>query len=326
MNIIFYNYRHFDEGNYIQLLAQRHGFSYNTSTDAPTLANAELAANCDAISLTPCPVDRALLERFSALGVRYVMTRSIGFDHIDLDAAHELGITVIHAVYPPPSVADYALMLMLMSLRKANQIIDQAKLQNYALPGKLGRSLSDCTVGVIGAGRIGSAVVRRLVGFGCRILVSDPNENEAIKDLCERVELDQLIASCDVIDLHAPATETNRHLLDAAAFAAMKPDAIVINTARGSLIDTKALVEALRSHQIAGAALDVLEHETGLYYNDLTGQPLRDPDLAALRSLPNVILTPHTAFYTQQTVQAMADSTVEAMLDIESGNHSRLSV
>lgn len=219
---------------------------------------------------------------------------------------------ISNADYPPEGVANFAIMLMLMSLRKAGHILKRGEVQDYSLKGKLGRDISHCTVGVIGTGRIGQTVLKHLSGFGCRLLAYDLYQSEEVKKIAEYVPLDTLFAESDVITLHTNATEENHHLLNAEAFAKMKPGVTIVNTARGKLIDSDALLKALESGQVGAASLDVLENENGLYYYDRMGDVIPNTELAALRAMPNVLLTDHTAFYTYEAVKSMVLSVLES--------------
>ena len=227
------------------------------------MENAALARGCDAVSIIVCDMNEALLTALAAQGVRYICTRSIGTEHIDMAAARRLGLRVASAAYSPDSVANYAIMLMLMACRRFPYVLERARLQDFSLKGKRGRELSEMTVGVVGLGRIGRTVLSHLSGFGCRLLGYDPRVNAA-PGLCEQVRLETIWRECDVISLHCPATAENYHMVDAAALAAMKPGVILVNTARGALVDTMALVDALESGQVGAAALDVIENEYGL--------------------------------------------------------------
>lgn len=316
MKIFAYAMREFDEKDFFEKYSKKLGCEYGYTTEYPSPENVELARGYDAISATPCNLDADMLDRFYAVGVRYVATRSIGVDHIDLEHAKELGMGVCHVSYAPETVADYSIMLMLMCCRNICHILERSKVQDYTLKGKMGRDISDCTVGVIGAGQIGRTVIKHLSTFGCRILAYDLYPNEDTAKIAEYVSLDELYAQADIITLHAPATAENYHLLNGEAFAKMKDDVIIINTARGTLIDTAALIEAIESGKISHAALDVLEQENGLYYANRMGEPISNRDLAILRSFPNVILSPHTAFYTEKVVSDMAYKCMKGVLDM----------
>lgn len=316
MKIFAYAMREFDEKGFFEQFSKELDCEYGYSTEYPNPENVELARGYDAISATPCNLDADMLDRFYAVGVRYVATRSIGVDHIDLEHARKLGMGVCHVSYAPETVADYSIMLMLMCCRNICHILERSKVQDYTLKGKMGRDICDCTVGVIGAGQIGRTVIKHLSTFGCRILAYDLYPNEETAKIAEYVSLDELYAQSDIITLHAPATAENYHLLNAEAFAKMKQDVIIINTARGTLIDTAALIEAIENGKIGHAALDVLEQENGLYYANRMGEPIPNRDLAILRSFPNVILSPHTAFYTEKVVRDMAYKCMRGVLDM----------
>lgn len=318
MRILVYSFRDFDEKEAFDALCAAEGFTYATCPDYPSVENAALARGCDAVSIIVCDMNEALLTALAAQGVRYICTRSIGTEHIDMAAARRLGLRVASAAYSPDSVANYAIMLMLMACRRFPYVLERARLQDFSLKGKRGRELSEMTVGVVGLGRIGRTVLSHLSGFGCRLLGYDPRVNAA-PGLCEQVRLETIWRECDVISLHCPATAENYHMVDAAALAAMKPGVILVNTARGALVDTMALVDALESGQVGAAALDVIENEYGLYYINHTGEAMANRELALLSAFPNVIVAPHTAFYTDASIRDMARCTVEACRAFERG-------
>lgn len=319
MRIFAYALRPYDELPCLEALSRELGFDYGWTADYPTLENAELAAGADGICIITNPMSRELLAAYRELGVRGLATRSIGYEHIDLAAARDLGIRVGHASYPPEGVADYAIMLMLMALRKVKLVCRHAAAQDFTLEGKLGRSLAGCTVGVVGTGAIGSCVVRELRGFGCRVIAYDPFPRAKLAELATYTSLPELLASSDVVTLHAPGLPENHHMIGAEELSLMKEDAVLVNAARGSLVDTAALLDALESGRIGGAALDTIEHEAGLYYLDRSRDALPNRDRAALMALPNAIVTPHMAFYTAEDVEGMVRSNVEALLAFAAG-------
>lgn len=316
MKIFAYCLREFDEKAMFDRLAEEFEAQYGYSTEYPGPDNVELARGYDAVSCTPCNMGADMLQRFYEVGVRYVATRSIGFDHIDLEKAWQLGIGVCHVSYEPETVADYTIMLMLMCCRNMPHIMNRSLVQDYTLKGKMGRDISDCTVGIIGAGQIGRTVIRHLSGFGCRILTYDLYQDPETAKLAEYVPLEQLYAESDIITLHTPATAENYHLINAQALAAMKDGVILINTARGTLVDTEALIQGLESGKVGHAALDVLEDEAGLYYANRMGEVIVNRQMAILRAFPNVILSPHTAFYTEKVVWNMAYKTFKGVQDM----------
>lgn len=311
MKLFVYGMRPFDELGFFESACIERAIELGHSADPCTPATASLAAGFDVVSVNTQLMGAALLEQLHGHGVQGIATRSIGVDHIDFEAARRLGMGVSHALYDPESVADYAIMLLLMLLRRVPQTLDRARVQDFSLRGKLGRDIRGCTVGIVGTGRIGTATAQRLSGFGCTLVAYDENPNEIAARYARYASLDELLATCDAVSLHAPATDRNRHLLDARAFATMKPGAVLVNTARGSLVDTWALIDALERTTLGGAALDVLEQEDDLLYRNHVGTVLAHRPLAILRSFPNVILTPHTAFYTDVDVRQMAETVVQ---------------
>ncbi|MFV0436014.1 MAG: NAD(P)-dependent oxidoreductase [Desulfopila sp.] len=324
MKLFLYCFRDFDEKVHFEALQKEYDFTYRVTEAYPDMANASLAEGFEAISVTPTRLDRALLERFRALGVRYILNRSIGVDHVDLQAARELGLRVACVSYEPQAVANYAIMLMLMSLRKILHILERSALGDFGLKGKLGRDISSCTVGVIGTGRIGETVIRHLQPFGCRILAYSSRENPALANLCEYVELETLYRQSEVISLHLPLNDSSFHLLNNLAFAQMRQGVIIINTARGALIDTDDLIVALAEGKVGGAALDVLEHEEELYSSNRVGDDIANRQLTRLRAFPNVTLSSHTAFYTDEVVRSMAEKTVRNLFDLKNGRENPL--
>lgn len=319
MKLFFYQFRDYEELEFCEKYSKAYGIEYGTTPLYPSVETADLCRGYDAVSVNPSDMSAPVLEKMHEAGVKYICGRSIGYDHIDLAAAKRCGMRVSNASYPPEAVANYAIMLMLMCLRKMNIIMERAAVQDFTLPGKMGRDISFSTVGVIGTGKIGTTVLRHLSGFGCRLLCSDPYENEEAKKYAEYVDYDTLYRECDVITLHTNATEENYHILNADAFAKMKDGVVIINTARGSLIDTDALIDALESGKTGAAGLDVIEHEMGLYYNNKVTDVIANKDFALLRTFPNVVITPHTAFYTRASIENMVKSAFDSALAFEKG-------
>ena len=309
-----YSYREFDEAEYFQKFSREYGVELGISTDAPTLENAHLAEGYEYVSIITSRIDADLMKRFHELGVKMISTRTIGFDHVDLDAARKYGIHVSNVSYSPECVADYTVMLMLMSIRKMKRIMQRAEINDFSLPGIQGREMPNFTVGVLGTGKIGRCVIRDLSGFGCRIYAYDKYESESVKEHAQYADLDTIFRECDMITLHMPLEEDNFHLLNEEAFAKMKDGVIIVNTARGGLIDTKALINALESGKVGAACLDVIEDEFGMYYYDLKSDILSKRDLFILRGFPNAIVTPHMAFYTDQAVSDMVKHSIESCL------------
>lgn len=303
--MMVYNLREFDERPYFDQYAEKYGIRIVSTAESPTLENADLAKGCRFVNVITTPIQRPLLERFHALGVRYLVTRTIGYDHIDTKAAQELGIQIANTPYGPDGVAEYTILLMLMCIRKMRSIQHRFEGQDYTLKGLLGRELSDMTVGVIGTGRIGTRLIQMLTGFGCRVLAYSPHPNETAAQHATYCSLETLLRDSDLITLHAPATDATWHMLDASAFSSMKDGVVLINTARGALMDTDALLANLQTGKIGALGLDVLENESALFYYDRREELLPNQDLYLLKSYPNVVITHHMAFYTQQCVETM---------------------
>jgi lactate dehydrogenase-like 2-hydroxyacid dehydrogenase len=319
MKIMFYALRPFDELDYCKQFGAKYGIDFDTTPQYPDAENVSLAKGCDAICTTPCDMGAAMLDRFAALGVKYILCRSIGYDHVDLKHAKELGMRVTNVGYTPNGVANYAILLMMMCSRKIVPILKRASLQDYSLKGKMGRDISSMTVGVIGTGRIGRTVIQHLSGFGCRILAYDLYPNEEVKKYAEYVDLDTLYAQCDILTLHTNATAENHHLINEKSLAKMKDGVILINTARGKLIDSDALIAGLNSGKVGAAGLDVIENENGLYYYNRSGDVIDNAELSILRSCPNVVLSPHTAFYTDEDVASMVEGCFESVASFAAG-------
>ena len=258
-------------------------------------------------------VTNATLLALSEAGVTYISTRSVGYNHIDVNYAESVGISVETVAYSPDSVADYTLMLMLMAVRHAKSVIRRAEAHDYRLNDVRGKELRDLTIGVIGTGRIGAAVMDRLRGFGCRMLAHDKRPRTA----AEYLPLDELLQQSDVVTLHTPLNAETHHLLDRRRIEQMKHGAFIINTGRGSLVDTEALVPALESGKVGGAALDVLEGEEGIFYADCRSKPLEDTPLLRLQQLPNVIISPHTAYYTDHALRDTVENSITNCLKFE---------
>ncbi len=313
MKIFFYALREFDELEYCKQYKEEFGIEFDYTTEYPTLENIGLAAGADAISATPCSISGDLLRAFATIGIKYICCRSIGYDHVDLKVAKELGMKVSNVIYPPNAVANYAIMMMMMCTRNMQHILKRVELQDYSLQRKLGRDITMCTVGVMGTGKIGATVIKHLSGFGCKILAYDPYENQEVKKYASYVDLKTLFEQSDVISLHMNATEENTHIICEEAINQMKEGVFIVNTARGKLVDTEALIKGLEDKKVGGAALDVLENEDGLYYYNRMAEVIVNRNLAILRSFPNVIMSPHTAFYTRQDVSDMVKGCFESV-------------
>lgn len=306
MKVTVYNCREFDEKELFLRYEKELGIELVLCPDAPDKENAVLAKGSQCIDIITSKMPEELLSVFASYGVKYVTTRTIGYDHIDVAAAKKLGMTVANAPYGPCGVADYAVMLILMTIRKMKRILERTNIQDYTLAGIQGRELKDLTVGIIGTGRIGRTVLKDLSGFGCKLIAYDLYENEEVKASgVPYVSLEEMWQQADVISLHAPLTEENFHMIDEKAISKMKDGVMIVNTARGGLIDSQALIAGIESGKIGGAGLDVVENEFGLYYYDHKSDILSNRELAILRGFPNVTVSHHMAFYTDDCVETV---------------------
>ena len=280
-----------------------------------TAENVELVRGFDAaLILGMVSYDEPLLSKIAEQGLRVLVTRTIGTDHIDLAAAERLGISVSNTSYAPDSVADFTLMLMLVALRKYKPMIYRQNVNDFSLPGLMGRTLGSLTVGIVGTGRIGTAVARRLVGFGSTILGYDLCENDEMRQLGEYVSLDELFRRSDIITFHVPSTPENYHMVRDETLAQMRDGVVLVNTARASLMDVNTLVTGIESGKIGALAMDVFAGEDEIYHASRVNDIIANRDMAYLRQFPNTVLTQHVAFYTQEAVNEMVSHAVDAAL------------
>ncbi|QIQ87970.1 2-hydroxyacid dehydrogenase [Erythrobacter sp.] len=264
-------------------------------------------------------LDRAVLERLAGEGIRLAALRSAGFNHVDLAAARDLGITIARVpAYSPESVAEHTAALILALNRKIHRAYLRVREGNFALDGLLGFNLSGKTVGVIGTGKIGICAARIMRGFGCAILACDPQPSEELDEIggCY-VDLPDLLEQADIVTLHCPLTPETHHLIDAEAIDRMKPDAMLINTSRGAVVDTKALIEGLKGRSLGSVGLDVYEEEGDLFFENLSDTMIQDDVFARLLTFPNVLVTGHQAFFTREAMEAIATTTIRNISSFE---------
>lgn len=271
-------------------------------------------------------LDRALLTKLCAQGIRVCSTRTVGCNHIDLVAAKELGMHICNTNYGAQCVADYTVMLLLICLRNYKPVLWRMQVNDYSLSGLQGRQIGSLTVGVIGTGRIGLQVMRNLSGFGCKFLCYDPMPNPEAAAFGAYVSLEEIWANCDVITLHTPLTEDNIHMINRETLQKMKDGVILINTARGELMDVDALIEGIESQKIGKLALDVFDAEEGIYHENLRDHIIRNRSMAYLRQFPNVVMTPHIAFYTAEAVQSMVEGGVRGVYEILTTGSTKMQV
>ncbi|MFJ3118577.1 2-hydroxyacid dehydrogenase [Pseudomonas protegens] len=253
-----------------------------------------------------------VLELLAAGGTRLIALRSAGYNHVDLSAAQRLGLDVVRVpAYSPHAVAEHAVALILALNRRLHRAYNRTREGDFTLHGLTGFDLVGKTVGIVGTGQIGATFARIMAGFGCQLLAYDPFPNPAVEALGARyLDLPELLAQSQIISLHCPLTEDSRYLINQQSLAHMQPGAMLINTGRGGLVDTPALIEALKSGQLGYLGLDVYEEEAQLFFEDRSDLPLQDDVLARLLTFPNVIVTAHQAFLTREALAAIAETTL----------------
>ena len=264
-------------------------------------------------------VDQATIEVLANLNVRLLALRSAGYNHVDVQAAKNLGIKLVRVpAYSPYAVAEHTVGLILTLNRKLHRAYNRVREGNFSLEGLLGFDLHDRTIGIIGTGRIGSIFAKIMTGFGCKVLAYDLYHNPECEAIAvEYVDLPQLLSQSDIISLHCPLTPETHHLINEEAIAQMKPHAMLINTSRGALIDTDAVITALKSSQIGALGLDVYEQESKLFFEDHSDRILQDDTFARLMTFPNVMITGHQAFFTEDAMRAIAEVTLANITQIE---------
>jgi D-lactate dehydrogenase len=266
-------------------------------------------------------VDRAVIERLASLGVGLIALRCAGYNNVDLKAAAKHGLTVVRVPgYSPYAVAEHAVGLMLALNRKLHRAYNRVREGNFALDGLLGFDMHGKTVGIIGTGKIGSVVAEILAGFGCPTLAFDPLPNERCQSSGVRyLKIDDLLAQSDIITLHCPLTQENQHMIDATALQKMKVGVMLINTSRGALIDTAAVIEALKSGKVGYLGLDVYEEEEQIFFEDRSGLIISDDVFSRLLTFPNVIITGHQAFFTREALVNIAATTIDNITKFTGG-------
>ncbi len=267
-------------------------------------------------------VDEQVLRTLSARGVKLVVLRSAGFNNVDLQAAKSLGITVARVpAYSPHAVAEHTLALILALNRQIHRAYNRVRERNFALNGLLGFDLHCKTVGIVGTGQIGSVFARLMTGFGCELLGCDPCPSDECRKLgVEYVDRDQLFERSHIISLHCPLTPETHHMVDDAAIGRMKKGVMIVNTSRGAIINTRAVIAGLKSEKIGHLGLDVYEEEADLFFEDLSDQVIQDDVFARLLTFPNVLITGHQGFFTREALTNIAETTLANVTAFESGN------
>jgi D-lactate dehydrogenase len=266
-------------------------------------------------------VNAAVIAKLASLGVQLIALRCAGYNNVDLSAAKKHGIAVVRVpAYSPYAVAEHAIALMLALNRNVHRAYNRVREGNFALDGLLGYDMHGKTVGVIGTGQIGTVVAQILTGLGCPTLAFDPFPNATCRSLgVGYVELDELFTQSDIITLHCPLTPENKYMINKAAIEKMKTGVMLINTSRGALLDTVAVIDALKSGKIGYLGLDVYEEEEQIFFEDRSGLIIPDDVFARLLTFPNVIITGHQAFFTREALENIAATTIDNIAKFESG-------
>ena len=295
---------------------------YETKLNEDTV---ELATGADAVCVfVNDTVNREVIDRLYELGVKTIALRCAGFNNVDIKhAAGKIRVVRVPA-YSPYAVAEHAIALLLTSIRRIHKAYIRTRDFNFSLNGMTGFDLHGKTVGVIGTGRIGRVFIDICLGFGMKVLAYDkfPAEGLDNGDTVRYVTTEELFAKSDIISLHCPLTEETYHIINEQSLAACKRGVVLINTSRGALVDAEALLSAIKARQVGAACLDVYEEESDLFFEDNSGHILEDDTLARLISMPNVIVSSHQAFLTEEALSNIAETTVENLLALESSGSS----
>ena len=312
MQAAVFSAKPFDRDHLTAANAGRHDLLFLPERLSPRTASLA-PQGCAVCPFANDDVGAETLEALCARAVRLIALRSAGFNHVDLHAADRLGMTVLRVpAYSPHSVAEHTVGLMLTLNRKLHRAYARVREQNFALDGLMGFDFHGRTVGVIGTGKIGEIVAKIMLGFGCRVLAADP----VVSDACARMgveytSIESLLEQADIVTIHCPLTPSTRYLIDADAIARMKRGVMLINTSRGAVIDTKAVINALKSKHIGYLGLDVYEEEADLFFKDLSDEVIEDEVFMRLLTFPNVVITAHQAFFTREAVANIARTTID---------------
>ncbi|MCX4302131.1 MAG: 2-hydroxyacid dehydrogenase [Alistipes sp.] len=318
MKVMLFGTQPYDQLSF-ERIRKSYGFEMVYHRSHLNAKNVPLAQGADTVCVfVNDTVDAETIRGLSELGVRLIALRCAGFNNVDLQAAARCGIPVVRVpAYSPHAVAEYAVAMILSLNRKIHRAYWRTRDGNFSLHGLLGFDLYGKTAGIVGTGKIARPLIHILKGFGMQVVAYDiyPDNRYALAEGIEYVTLDELYQRADIISLHCPLTDRNRHMIDDAAIGRMKPGVILINTGRGQLIDTAALIEGLKEKQIGAAGLDVYEEEAAYFYEDTSDRIMDDDMLARLLSFNNVIVTSHQAFFTREALDNIAQVTMQNIHD-----------
>ncbi|CAK4678695.1 hypothetical protein LEN26_020356 [Aphanomyces euteiches] len=323
MKVSFFSTRKYDQDSMQQMakeLSCKHELQF--FTHRLTVQTALLAEGSDAVVIfVNDTANEAVLRKLHQLGVRALLLRCAGFDMVDLEVAKELQLPVLRVpAYSPYAVAEHAIGLVMALNRKYHRAYNRTREFNFNLQGLLGFDLHGKTVGVVGTGKIGVLFGKICLGFGCKVIAYDVFESDEAKSLgIEYVTLETLLESSDIISLHCPLFPNTRHMINDKTIAQMKPGVMIVNTSRGGLLDTEAIIRGLKSRRIGSIALDVFEGENDIFYEDHSGEILADERLTKLSTFPNVFITGHQAFFTKEALDNIAKTTFDNIDAVATG-------
>lgn len=322
MKFIAYEVRD-DEKIDFKKLSEESGIEIILVEEVLTDKNICMAEGCIGITtLGQCNIDSTIIDKLMTLGVKFIATRTVGYNHIDIEYASKKGIKVSNAHYEPNGVADYTVMLILMCIRHYKQALFRGNVNDYSLIGLKGKEMRSLTIGVVGTGKIGAAVIENLSGFGCKILAYDKYVNRKIEDKVKYVQLEELYKNSDVITLHTPLMDSTYHMIDNNSINLMKDGVVLVNCARGELMDLPSLIEGIENKKIGALGLDVVEDEEGIYHLDRRSDIIKNRNMAYLRQFPNVIMTQHMAFYTDEAVTSMVRCAINSLVSFSVSGES----
>ncbi len=314
--VAFFDTKSYDKESFLKIADEEINIRFfENKLNADTVS---MAACCDAVcAFVNDNIDKRVIEELERFGVGLVAMRCAGYNNVDLKAARGRVKIARVPAYSPYAIAEHAIGMILMLNRKLHRAYIRTRDHNFSLEGLTGFDLKNKKVGIIGTGKIGMAFASICEGFGMEIIGFDPFPSENF--IGKYVELDELLSSSDIITLHCPLTKENRYIINEETISKMKKGAFVINTSRGQLIDTEALINGLKSGKIAAAGLDVYEEETALFFEDYSDEIIHDDTLSTLISMPNVIVTSHQAFLTREALNAIAETTMQNFKDYFEG-------
>lgn len=325
MKIAFFDTKPYDK-QYFEKYGKLYDISFKFFETKLNQDTVDLAKGYDGVCVfVNDTVNQSVIQRLQQLNVSVIALRCAGFNNVDVkEASGKLHILRVPA-YSPAAVAEHTMALLLTSIRRIHKAYIRSKEFNFSLVGLTGVELKGKTVGIVGTGRIGQAFIDICKGFGMKILAYDKFPNAALEtdDTVTYTNLDELFSNSDILSLHCPLTDETYHMISEESLKKCKDGVILINTSRGALVDTEALLEGIKNHKVGAACLDVYEEESDLFFEDNSGHIIQDDTLARLITMPNVIVTSHQAFLTDEALETIAKTTVENIVELKATNRCK---